>query len=292
MNHPIHIKRVLIVSKQSTYQRYILDDSRGKVAKLYKQRHESTDGLLLAHKQHSRTLDIVTDYFKKKNISYKVISTRKLPSLKAFDFILTVGGDGTFLRVSHEVEDQLVMGVNSARSMSVGALCSCSEEDFRDKMASILSGNYKVRQLNRLEIQINQKTLPMKALNDVLFANQCPAGTARYVIKIGGTQEDQKSSGIWISTGAGSTGAISAAGGRAMSPTSQKIQYRVREPFVASGKVFKLTKGIIRPGHSIKLIIKTFRATLYIDGTQGFVRVKFGDEILFHNANQPLNVVI
>ena len=49
-------------------------------------------------------------------------------------------------------------------------------------------------------------------LNDALLVTDCPAATAKYVIQNEGRAQKQFSSGVWISTAAGSTGAIHSAG--------------------------------------------------------------------------------
>ena len=71
---------------------------------------------------------------------------------------------------------------------------------------------------------IDGKTMECLALNDVLFAGSSPAETVRCRIRVGRCEEFQKSSGVWVASGPGSTAAIHSAGGKKMPLRSHKLQ--------------------------------------------------------------------
>ena len=79
----------------------------------------------------------------------------------------------------------------------------------------------------------------------MLFCHDCPASTTRYLLTFDGRTEDQISSGIWISTAAGSTSVIRSAGGKEMPPRSRRLQFAVREPFPLGGKDSRVAPTLI-----------------------------------------------
>jgi len=286
------IKNAIIVYKRSIYQRYILDKKHHHLKGLYNQGHPSTKKLHAEHEAHTNTLRRVKEELKKHGVKFKTDKRKKLGSLSKYDLIITVGGDGTFLRTAHHVTDQLMIGVNSAPLASVGALCSVTLNEFPKKLKNILDGNFKIKKLNRLEIKVNKKSVLQLALNDVLYCNTCPAGTSRYVLKIGSKKEDHRSSGVWISTAAGSTAAMRAAGGKVLPHFSQNFQYLVREPYQGTHKIYYLPRGLLKPGTKLELLNHTMKAALYIDGMQAIHPLHFGDKITIQNSKYPVHVIL
>lgn len=272
------IRRVLVVFKPKAYQYFGAGPS-----------HPSIKRMREAHQSHLATISLVKKTLNRLQIPYDVETRKIRRNVKRYDLFITVGGDGTFLRTSHVVKNQLILGVNSCPWLSVGALCTVTPQTFPKKIREILRGNFSVRELNRLQFKVNQRWLPFTAANDVLFASNCPGGTSRYLIKVRKKEEDQKSSGIWISTAMGSTAGIFAAGGKKMEPLSRKIQYFVREPYGRNR--YTLSHGILKPDSQIQLINMAMKAALYIDGMQGIYRIKFGDKILIKNSRQTLHVI-
>lgn len=286
------IKNILVIYKNSTYEKYALREGRYRLsAKILKQDLHTLKKLKKAHEAHLKTLSEVKKILKEKKVNFKIGSRRKIETVKGFDLIITVGGDGTFLRTSHHVSSELMLGVNSSPRASVGALLSTTLENFQEKLEQILLGNYKVKELTRLSIWLNEKKLPSPALNDILFANRCPAGTSRYLLKIDHQKEEQKSSGVWITTAAGSTAAIKAAGGTVLPHISKKIQFLVREPYQGSRK-YRLIKGVLSPASKIELINHMMNAALYVDGMQSIYPLQFGNHITIKASPLPLRVVI
>lgn len=243
----------------------------------------------VSNRLHEASLKQVLSVLKRLKVDYRVVSRSHRNSSSKGDLILTVGGDGTFLKASHWVTHERMLGINSAPNYSVGALCSITAKNFEEKIKDILKGESRVGQLQRLSIRVNGRLLREKALNDVLFANTCPAGTTRYRIFVDGREENQKSSGIWVASPSGSTSAIYAAGGKQLPRTSKKLQYLVREPFRGDGGK-SLLHGFFRK--KIRLINKTLKSALYIDGTQFIHPLKFGDRIEISLSQNPLNVIL
>ena len=192
-------------------------------------------------KEHNKTLDYVKKvvsrdcYF---TLCERSCLTRAL--VKNKDLVIAVGGDGTFLRTSHFVEDEIMLGVNSDPKNKIGFLMSATKKDFQEKFQNILSKKYKIMKLNRIQGMVG-KTKTEPALNELFFGRGESYQTARYEIKIKNMKESQKSSGVIIATAAGSNAWIKNVNGKVFPITSKKLQYGVREPC----EKFKLRGGLL-----------------------------------------------
>ena len=54
-----------------------------------------------------------------------------------FDFIISVGGDGTLLEAARGATNQILFAINSDPKWSVGRLCNATSENFADKFESV-----------------------------------------------------------------------------------------------------------------------------------------------------------
>jgi NAD+ kinase len=212
--------------------------------------------------------------------------------LAAADFIVTVGGDGTVLGSSHYVRGGAMMGVNSAPKDSVGHFCFARRNDFNKKLDDALDGRLRPQKLARLAVFLDGKQLPELALNDVLISHNCPAATTRYIIQIGSHSEEHRSSGIWISTSAGSTAGILSAGGRAMPKGSRRMQYLIRELYREPGGDYKLTRGLLKENAEIEVASKMPEGELYIDGSRTKYRFQFGMRASIKLAELDLRIFL
>lgn len=289
MGHHKTIKNILVVYKSTAFEEF---KKRKKNLHLSERKFQKEfPHFMKAHASHEESLHDILSLLKKYDFKVKAISRNRYLNGDRYDLIISVGGDGTFLRTSHGVKETFILGVNSAPRHSVGALCSSSSLDFESLLNRISLKKYKVVQLNRLQIEINKKMFPMLALNDVLLANRSPAGTSRYCLIIGDQKEEQKSSGVWVATAAGSTAAILAAGGRKLGRLSKKIQYLVREPYKDGLNKLMLNKGILSGEQPVEFVIEMHDACLFIDGPFGEIPLRFGDHVRISNSLKPLNVL-
>lgn len=246
-----------------------------------------------ARKEHEEALKQITHILKKHKIPFQKILRERLKGLGDASLIITLGGDGTFLHASHFAKTHhLLLGVNSAPSVSYGAFCAANAKNFESLIVKILTQKAAISYLNRLQIKINKKPIAHFALNDVLFANPNPAGTSRYIIQLSKMIETQKSSGVWISTAAGSTGALHSAGGQVLSKTSKNIQFVVREPFLGGRKKIKLNKKILKPNQALVFISQMTHGMLFIDGAHLQYPIHFEDKIEIKNSQESIRAVL
>lgn len=240
---------------------------------------------------HRETFGSVKAGLDRLKIPYDVRLRHHLRPIRHYDLTVTVGGDGTFLEASHYLDRGLILGVNSVPKESVGFFCRATAANFLEKIHRCLKGTFRVQRLHRLEVTLDGKRTGPLALNDILFTNRNPAGMSRYLLKVGRTHEEQKSSGLWISPAPGSTAAVRSAGGRKLPVGSRKIQYVVREPYTPKGRKYRLLRGILALNQPVTIVPLREDAALYIDGPHFFHPVRRGQTIVIRNAHHPIRAV-
>ena len=272
-------KKVLIVYKKSTYEIYFLEH-----------RHPLFREFRASHELHHKTLLAVQFFLKGKGVQYRVVYRAKKMNYAPYDLVITVGGDGTFLEAARRVTRQKIVGINSDPKNSVGSFCTASPGTFKAILNRFFEGRAKVMRLNRLKLILNGKAVGVNALNDILVGNRNPAAMSRYWVKVGGVKEEQRSSGLWVSTAAGSTGAIHTAGGKVLDRRSKKVQYMPRELNRGLGMEYRLRGGLIPAAKSLKIGSMMRDGMLYIDGPHFQIPFRYGGVLEILNSPSSLNV--
>jgi NAD+ kinase len=290
------IQNALIVYNKPLYQLLILEGRDPYYRKLIQARHHTTLHWKKVYQQQSESLEGVDRTLRLLGIATDRVYRKDLKKIGRYDLVITVGGDGTVLETSHFITDQILLGVNGVPMESVGALCHTRLETFLGTMIDLMTGAVKPIRVPRLRVRVGRKTLAPLALNEVLFANRSPAGTSRYWLQIKSRakkqKEEQKSSGIWIATGAGSTAASKSAGGRILPPTYPGMQYLVREPLIQRGKKYNIIRGILNKTESITLSPTSRQTAVFIDGNHIEIPVEYGESVTVSARGRPLKMVL
>ncbi|MFH1830586.1 MAG: NAD(+)/NADH kinase [Pseudomonadota bacterium] len=238
------------------------------------------------------TLKSVISDLKYFGVAYHVEARDRIKKAYATDLIIPIGGDGTFLAASHIAGNVPLLGINPDPTRSVGFFCGAVKSTFRKILLDIISDKRKPIEVPLIQTKINGRTLPILALNDVLFAGSTPAETARYQIIIGRTREQQKSSGVWISAGPGSTAAINSAGAKPLGISSRKLQYLVREPCPLPDRKYKLLHDVLKQGSRICIRSSMRDGFVYIDGHWHAYPVPRGARISCKVFSQTLKLFV
>jgi NAD+ kinase len=284
--------RVLVVHKKSAYQIYVRERRHPRVASLLRGGSPAVAGLMRAHRDHMQTLKVARQALRALG-ARAVFRSRSDPSHHdGFDLVVTIGGDGTLLWASQMVGgDCPVVAINSAPKDSVGYFCAGSSVDLADVLAGALSGRLPETRLTRMQVEIDGLPVYSRVLNDVLFSHPIPAATTRYAIRRGSRAEEQRSSGVWIATAAGSTAAIHSAGGKVMPITSQRLQFLVREPYEKRGVRYRVVRGTVGPGDRLEIESHMRSGRLYIDGPRIFRPVEIGSVLRIGRSGEPLHLL-
>ncbi len=285
------MRRVAVVRKVSAVEQQ-LRRSDAKLAHAIAVGDPLSERVILAHREHVASAATVEAVLSQRRIDFRVVE-RLTPRLAAWaDLVVTVGGDGTFLRASHVLtghgpgDGPPMLGVNSATSSSVGYFCASTAATFSEVLDRICDGSVCSSGLWRMEVAINGTPLPVLVLNDVLLAHSVPAETSRYVLEVGGRRQDQKSSGIWVSTAAGSTGAMRAAGGKVQPLAGRELQFRVREPMAWTFSGELLLEGLF--ADALVVTSRMLAGEIYLDGGHLRRPFGFGDQIRFAPSARPM----
>lgn len=210
---------------------------------------------------------------------------------RGYDLVMALGGDGTVLHASHQIGETPVLGINSAPGHSVGFLTATTIDQAAELLERALSGRLEVTTLQRMAVDIDGRQVYGRVLNDVLFSHECPASTARYILRLGDVEEEQMSSGLWAGPAAGSTAAMRASGGRVLPPRSRKLQFIVREPYRRNGSSYRLTRGLVPPGERLVIRNVTDSARMYVDGPHVVLPVQLGETVVLRLSDEPLHLL-
>jgi NAD+ kinase len=244
-----------------------------------------------AHDEHYNTMDRVESILKAYGVKYTKCFRGKKINYAPYDLVITVGGDGTFLEACRNIKGQIILGVNSAPSFSVGKLCTANIRNFEAIIRHIVGGKYAVSVWPRLRLNLQGHVRPLDCVNDVLICHLNPAAMSRYYLKIGRMKEEQRSSGVWIATPAGSTGAIRSAGGKVMKVSAHQMQYAPRELYYGFSKMYRHKGGLLSRGESITVTSLMRSGMIFVDGTHFEMKFPFNSTLKVTLSPAVLNTI-
>lgn len=288
-------KKIIVVTKKTSYSKFIQDQEDEDSKELIANNHPVVAFWQSAHDSHMRTLDTVVDIIQKQNIVCYIIDSKSFVAHPDdVELVISVGGDGTLLSASHNLNDTIpILGVNSDPTTSVGFFCYSTVDTFNEHFILAMNNTCKKTILTRMNVQKNNNIVASRILNDVLFCHTNPAATSNYILQLmNGNEilikETQKSSGLWIGPAAGSTAARRSAGASPMNLSSNDLQLRVRELYHKPSAQPGMVDLIANPERFIKVISKMDSSAMYLDGDYNIVPVGLGDEISFKKSNESL----
>ena len=243
---------------------------------------------------HTKTLEQVQQVLNSLGISCEAAYRSSRLDETPFDGVISVGGDGTFLEAARGVRShQWILGVNSDPARSVGSFCAATGATFKKILKRFLDGEGRVERLERLLLNLNGSPLGIHVLNDILITHRTPAAMRRYSLQIGRIKEEQRSSGLWIATASGSTGAIRSAGGRVLPRTSPLVQYRPRELYRGDRFRYRLTGGAVSLKEQPLRVGSWMReGLLCVDGEHLTFPFGYGDLLEVKRSPYPLQAVV
>ena len=261
---------------------------------------------------HDAARSVVNDLMSEFRFGFFTVFTDEVDvsaqMLEECDLCITVGGDGTVLAAQRHLSDQSAMiTINSDPARSQGYLTEfCYSEDpceFQYPLYKAI-GMYNEYRFDMPDVYM--KSVPrlvvtnedgwrdwqIPVMNDILFTNSNPAEMSDYLINCAGRAigERQKSSGVWISTAIGSTGAIHSAGTAPIPIDSPNFLFKVREPYHGKGRLYEL-ENWIGEHHELRLTAATNGMTVYVDGSHRQQQLYVGQTILIRK-HKPMTVLL
>jgi hypothetical protein len=240
----------------------------------------------------------------------KIIERSFLPSFIFNDkqIIITVGQDGLVANTAKYVKEIPIVAVNPDTERFDGVLLPFTANNFLAAIEKVMNNTYTSRPSSFAEALLNdgQRLL---AFND-LFIGISSHVSARYKITYNNKTEEQSSSGIIVSTQAGSTGWLSSVfnmsfgirqfvekGGSAKKYVKVKdnqLLFAVREPFASKKTQTGITAGIL--SGQTRLIIESFmpnNGLIFSDGIESdFLKFNAGAIATIGISKEKANLVL
>lgn len=275
-------RNVLLLYKRSAYSIFSRKGNARAEINRYKK----------AHDEHSGTLATVERILHKYGINYMKYARGQKIAYQRYGLVITVGGDGTFLEAARNANHQILLGVNSAPGTSVGKLCVATSRNFEKIIRKIRAGKgFHLDSWHRLRVELKGISSQIDCLNDILICHDNPAAVSRYYLKIGNIKEEQRGSGLWIATPAGSSGGIQSAGGKILKVTARKFQYMPRELFRGVNPAYCLKGGILTADKTVAVTSLMRNGSIFVDGTHVRLAFPFDAMLKVSLSSKPVTVI-
>ena len=243
-----------------------------------------------------------------KVIKHKIVDRAYLPSYIFSDknLIVVIGQDGLVANTAKYSQARPIVAVNPDKQRYDGILLPFDTTNFIDGVENVLSNNYQSRKVNFAEARLNdgQRLL---AFND-LFIGASSHISARYKLSFNESTEEQSSSGIIVSTQAGSTGWLSSVFNMAygvtglfernIKPKQPKLRddqllFAVREPFKSIRTQAEIAVGMIKNTNNLRIeSLMPIGGIIFSDGIESdFLQFNSGTIATIGIANETANLV-
>ena len=243
-------------------------------------------------------------------VKNKIVDRVYLPSFifNENQVVITVGQDGLVANTAKYVKQVPIVAVNPDRTRFDGILMPFNPEDLVQVIEKVLNNSYQSRLTSFAEAKLNdgQRLL---AFND-LYIGASSHVSARYQITYNKITEEQSSSGIIVSTQAGSSGWLSSVfnmtygihkyiekdhySKKYVKLKDNQLMFAVREPFASKRTQVETVTGIISA--NIKLVVQSFmpnNGIIFSDGIESdFLHFNSGAIATIGIAAEKANLVI
>ena len=234
------------------------------------------------------------------------------------DLVITIGQDGLVSNTAKYLDGQPILAVNPDPDRFDGLLLPFTADTVEQQLNLSLFGSPDddcVKNAIR-QVTMARACMPdgqsLLAFND-LFIGANSHVSARYTIQIGDCRENHSSSGIIVSTGAGSTGwlqsvyagaagVIEALGGRAVPPPnggrlawdSEYLVYSVREPFPSGVTQANLVHGTIDRARPLRITSRMpTNGVIFSDGIESdYLEFNSGAELTIDTADTKARLIV
>jgi NAD kinase len=278
-------EKIIVVTRQTRMQELVARFNTREQARFYLSHsgadfddyEQEDDAYRRTLEESARQLDLGLNlqYVDRRFISNFLFSEK--------DIVVVIGQDGLVANVAKYAAGQPIIGVNPDPRRFDGVLVPVQAAFLRHALNAVISGKSKLLPVTLAEAKLHdgQRLL---AFNDFFIGCQTHV-SARYRLEYHKQAEDQSSSGIIVSTGAGSTGWLSSLfnmvsginamlGGQAISPIrlaweSSDLVFIVREPFESKHSQAGLVGGFLHEGESLELESRMpSGGTIFSDGIE------------------------
>jgi NAD kinase len=266
------IERIIVVTKKTALEDLAYRLNSKAQARFYlKQNQVSFTEYERADGQYLDSVNAIKQQLPRR-IKQQFIDRDFLPTYQfgAHDLIITVGSDGLVINTAKYLTSQPILALNPDPEHIDGILIPFNVSEMSTWLERVLQGRIKVARISMVKATLNDGQ-ELYAVND-LFIGPRTHSSARYQLEFAGQREQQSSSGIIVSTGAGCTGwlrsitlgawhiahSLGATSGAPPEPEqlalgweSDRLWFTVREPFLSKTAQASIVFGQIAPSQQL-----------------------------------------
>lgn len=244
-------------------------------------------------------------------IKYKIVAREYLPAFifSENQLIIVIGQDGLVANTAKYVGNQPIIAVNPDPGQYNGVLLPYESATFLNGLESTMNQKASFKEVTMARATTNDGQ-SLTAFND-LFIGAATHVSARYKVNYSGKAEFQSSSGVLVSTGAGSTGWLSSVynmqqalnGLQGLNRSWERrpfdwganyLMYVVREPYLSHATGIELVSGVVN--HQTPLVIDSLmpeNGVIFSDGIEkDFIRFNAGTTVTIGLADQRAKLIM
>jgi len=283
------IGKIVVVTRKTVLEELVeRHGSRGQARFLAESRGESLADVEAAHDTYRAAADTLAKALPA-GTRVQWIDRGFLPTFlfSPHDLVVTLGQDGLVVNTAKYLHGQPVVAFNPDPARIDGVLVPFGLAGAAATIRGALDGALRRRRVTMARATLDDGQT-IEAVND-LFIGVRTHASARYRIEQGGRNENQSSSGVIVSTGAGSTGwyrsvLAGAAGvaaahgdpaadgiraGYSFAMSARELRWSVREPFTSRTSSAGMVCGAIGDGDPLVIVSQMPRGgTIFSDGME------------------------
>ncbi len=268
--------------------------------------------IAMAHQRYQDVLDGIRSSIPK-GLKSQIIERGFLPQFtfgKA-DLVITIGPDGLVVNTAKYLNGQPILPVNPDPKRIDGVLLPFNASSFGNAFETSLRQELPIKAVTMAETRLNDSQR-LLGFNDFFIGSRTHV-SARYDIAQGKQQEFQSSSGIIISTGAGSTGwlqsiyagaagVVEALGGKVIKPANggrlpwdtDHLVYAVREPFPSKVTRTRMIFGTISKSQPLTITSHmSDNGVIFSDGIEAdYLQFNSGATATISVSNQKAHILV
>jgi NAD kinase len=303
-------KKIVIVTRRTRLQELVERFNTHSQAKFY---IEHSGGDFADYEREDDAYRTALDLVRRSldfELPHQLVDRALVPTYKfqKEDVVVTLGQDGLVANTAKYAGAQPIVAVNPEPTRFDGILLPFLPDQARTAVGQLLDAKAAFREVTLADATLNdgQRLL---AFND-LFLGARSHVSALYRILRDNRSETQSSSGVLVSTGAGSTGWISSVFNMASGVTSfcsgrpvtgirmpwedRRLLYVVREPFISRHSQAGIVAGMLETGEELVLeSLMPSGGAIFSDGMEAdFLQFNSGSIVRVRAAEQRAHLVV
>ena len=301
------LERVIIIRDKTRLEQLIERFNSKAQARFYIERSGGDFDFYVA--EHNTFYASLNRMQENLGLKYKVIFRSFLPTyiFSQDELIVVIGQDGLVANTAKYVSGLPIIAVNPDENSYDGILLPHTPKNVGIAVKSVIRDTCELKEITMAGARLNDGQT-LLAFNDFYIGTNSHV-SSRYTIQYAGKTENQSSSGVLVSTGAGSTGWLSSVfnmannvnrfHGKDMQLSSrlawndQRLMFAVREPFISKTTQADIGFGILERNQELVLESKMpINGVIFSDGIEtDFLQFNSGAVVRISTAKEKAVLV-